>query len=234
MLGCAAFAQTPATAPKSKATKSAAPKAGTAKSTTPAKAAAKGTAPVGNLLNPLSLKLKSPSIYVVKLETTKGDVTIRVKRAWAPLAAERFYNLVKAGFYDNCYFFRTLDFMAQTGISSRPEVARVWEDKIILDERPIESNKRGMVTFAAASTKNSRTTQFFINKLDRNNYLDASGFAPFGQVLEGMEVVDKLYTGYEEAPSQGTLAVQGEAYVKRYFPRLDKIIKATVIAIPEP
>ncbi|MEP7352652.1 MAG: peptidylprolyl isomerase [Acidobacteriota bacterium] len=231
-------AQTPAPAAK------AAPKAATTKAnSTPAKAApaakstaAKSTAAKStlNLLNPASLKEKAPGIYVVKLETTKGNVVIRVTKLWAPQGAERFYNLVKAGFYDNCYFFRSLDFMVQAGISSKAEINRVWADKNLQDDRRIETNIRGRVTYANTGEPNSRGTQIFINKLDVNRRLDSapSPFVPFGEVVEGMDVVDKIYTGYEGNVSQQLFTNQGEAYLNRNFPRLDKIIKATIIATP--
>ena len=171
---------------------------------------------------------------MVRLETTKGNVEIRVVRAWAPNGVERFYNLVRAGFYDNTYFFRVLDFMAQVGISSNPAVNKIWSEKTIFDDRVIQTNRRGFVTFASSSEPNSRSTQFFINKKDANTYLDQYKFAPFGQVVEGMEVVDQIYAGYGEPPIQGELQDQGEAFVNRNYPRMDKIVKASIVAVVEP
>lgn len=219
MLALAAMAQTPSSkAPASKA----APKVA---------AKAKGA----DLLNPSSLRLKPPAVFITRLETTKGNIDIRVVRNWAPNGVERFYNLVMAGFYDNNYFFRALDFMVQFGIPSRPEVAKAWDDRTIFDDRVIQSNKRGFVTFASTGQPNSRSTQIFINKLDRNSYLDALKFAPFGEVVAGMEVVDQIYTGYgEDSNRQYEITNEGEAFIKKYFPRLDRIIKASVIAVPEP
>jgi len=226
-----ALAQTAPTgkAPASKAAAKTAPKAA-------AKPAPKAAANGFDLLNPASLKEKPPAIFVVRLETTKGNVDIRVVRAWAPNGVAQFYNLVKAGFYDNAYFFRTMDFMAQFGISSRPEVSKVWADRTIFDDRVLHSNTRGAVTFASTGQPNSRGTQVFINKLDRNRYLDDLKFAPFGEVVDGMEVVDMLYAGYGEDAGQRQYEIEheGETFVKKYFPRLDKIVKASVIAVPEP
>ena len=187
-----------------------------------------------NLLNPASLRARAPATYKVKFTTTKGDVIIQVTRAWAPLGADRFYNLVRAGFYKDAAFFRVLPrFMAQFGISARPEVAEAWENAKILDDKVIESNKRGTITFATAGP-NTRTTQVFINYGD-NARLDGDGFAPFGQVIEGMDVVDKFYSGYGEGapsgrgPDQGEIRSKGKAYLDRFFPQLDRIISASIV-----
>ena len=229
MIAASALAQTTPTpnAPPAKTAPKAAPKAA-AKTTAKA---AKGP----NLLDPGSLREKAPGVFVVRLETSKGNIDIRVVRDWAPNGVERFYNLVKAGYYDNNYFFRALDFMAQFGISSRPDVARAWDNRTMFDDRVLHSNKRGFVTFASSGQPNTRGTQVFINKLDRNSYLDELKFAPFGEVVAGMEVVDMLYTGYgEDSNRQYEITNEGEAFITKYYPRLDKIIKASVIAVPEP
>ncbi len=240
LVSVAAWAQT-ATAPKaSTTTKASAAKATTAtkaKSTTAAKAKTPPPPPAPakpDLLRPNTVVGKPPGIFVVRLETSKGNVDIRVVRAWAPNGVERFYNLVRAGFYDNTYFFRVLDFMAQVGISSNPAINRIWSEKTIFDDRVIQPNRRGMVTFAASPEPNSRSTQFFINKLDENVRLDQYKFAPFGQVVEGMEVVDKIYAGYGEPPVQEELQTQGEPFVNRNYPRMDKIVKASIVAVVEP
>lgn len=258
-LGAAAWGQTPA-ATKAAAPKAAAAPAAKAPATPAAKApaaaakapAAKAPAaapvakakapaapkakaePVMDLLKPETVKGKPPEIFVVRLETSKGNVDIRVVRAWAPNGVERFYNLVRAGYYDNNYFFRALDFMVQVGISSNPAVNRVWSDRNLFDDRVIQTNRRGMVTFAAAGAPNTRSTQFFINKKDANTYLDQLKFAPFGEIVGGMEIVDQIYTGYGEPPIQEELNQQGEPFVNRNYPRMDKIIKASIIAVPEP
>jgi peptidyl-prolyl cis-trans isomerase A (cyclophilin A) len=194
----------------------------------------KAKTPAMDLLRPETVKGRPPEIFIARLETTKGNIDIRVVRSWAPIGVERFYNLVRAGYYDNNYFFRVLNFMAQTGISSRPEVNRVWSERTMLDDRVIESNRRGRVSFASKSEPNSRSTQFFINKRDENTYLDQLKFAPFGEVVEGMEVVDALYGGYGEPPIQAELAQQGEPFVQRYFPRMDRIIKASILRVVQP
>lgn len=184
------------------------------------------------LMDPSKLNESPPDVFVVNLETTKGDIVIRVNTGWAPIGARRFYNLVKAGFYDNAYFFRVLDFMAQVGVSSDPEVSAVWAKANIRDDRPREGNRRGMVSFAASGRPNTRSTQIFINKLN-NTHLDALGFAPFGEVIEGMEAVDLLYAGYgENSNDQEALQQQGEPFLNRYFPRLDRIVKATIVNVP--
>lgn len=185
-----------------------------------------------DLTNPSSLKAKAPAEFDVKFTTTKGDFTVHVHRGWAPLGADRFYNLVKAGFFTNCAFFRVLKtprpFMAQFGISPNPAIAKAWLNANISDDRPIESNTRGRITFATAGP-NTRTTQLFINFGD-NSFLDKQGFAPFGEVTEGMSVVDSINGEYGEQPDQGKIQSEGKAYLDRYFPHLDHIIKATVVA----
>ena len=214
---------------QTKAVPKAAPKAVT-KAAPKAKAKGPGT----DLLKPETLRLKAPAVFVVRLETTKGNIDIRVVRGWAPNGVERFYNLVQAGYYNNNYFFRVLNFMAQTGINGDPKIAQTWTDRTIFDDRVVQSNVRGTVTMAAAGEPNTRSTQFFINKLDENVRLDSLKFAVFGEVVEGMDVVDKLYAGYGEPPIQGVLMDQGNPVIERNFPRMDKIIKASVIAVPQP
>lgn len=220
----AVMAQTPAgTATKAPAPKSAAP--GTA--------AKKATGP--SLLNPATMRATAPAEFDVKFATTKGDVMIHVTRAWAPNGADRFYNLVRGGFYDGTAFFRVLSgFMAQVGISPRPDVSRVWENKNIPDDRVTQSNTRGKVTFAQTGAPNSRSTQIFIN-YGNNSFLDGMRFAPFGEVTSGMEIMDNLYAGYGEGapqgrgPDQGRLVSEGKAYLDRSFPMLDRIIKASIV-----
>src|SRR6267378_2786835 len=176
---------------------------------------------------------QAPDSFRVRFSTTKGDVVIVVHRAWAPHGADRFYNLVRSGFYDGVRFFRVIPgFMAQFGIHGDTGVTAAWRVRAIPDDPVRRTNGRGMVTYATAGP-GTRTTQIFINYRD-NNRLDASGFAPFGQVVEGMEVVDALYSGYGEGapngrgPEQYRLNVEGEKYLARQFPKLDKIRKAKV------
>jgi peptidyl-prolyl cis-trans isomerase A (cyclophilin A) len=209
------FAQAPAT-------KGAPPAA--AKKAAPAAAAA--GAP--NLLQPNTLRAKAPEIYKVKLTTTKGDVIIEVTRAWAPLGADRFFNLVRAGFYNDAAFFRVLPrFVAQFGIPARPDVAAAWYNAKFVDDKVLQSNKRGTLTFATAGP-NTRTTQIFINFSD-NAALDGQGFAPFGKIIEGMDLVDKFFSGYGESPDQQRIETQGKAYLDRNFPNLDRILKAEIM-----
>ena len=187
------------------------------------------------LLHPEKATLKAPDEYRVTLETTKGDVVIEVDREWAPHAADRFYSLVKAGYYDNTAFFRVIEgFMAQVGIHGDPAVNAAWRQATIPDDEVSKANTRGMVTFAMTARPDSRTTQFFINYGD-NSYLAQHGkFAPFGRVVEGMEAVDELYAGYGEGaprgrgPSQGRLVAEGNEYLRSEFPKLDWILDARV------
>ena len=207
-----------------------APKAKAAPATAPAAASDM------DLLKPATVKGKAPAVYIARLDTTKGHIDIRVVRDWAPIGAERFYNLIRAGFYDNVYFFRVVPgFMAQFGISSKPEVSKLWSQRNMADDRVIQSNKRGFITYAKTSQPNSRSTQLFINLVD-NAGLDGQGFAPFGEVVDGMTVVDQLYGGYGEqaTDAQSAIASQGEGFLNRYFPRLDKIIKGTILQVVTP
>ena len=185
------------------------------------------------LSDPASLKDKAPATYKVKLDTSKGAIVITVHRDWAPLGADRFYNLVKNGFYDEVRFFRVIDgFMAQIGMNGNPEIQSAWDKSKLQDDPVKESNKRGYVTFATAGP-NTRTTQFFINFKD-NTGLDKQGFAPFGEVTTGMDIVDSLYSGYGEGaprgrgPDQGRIRMEGNAYLKQAFPKLDYVKTATI------
>jgi len=199
-----------------------------AKGGAPATKKAAPAAAAPDLLKPATLKARAPEVYKVKFTTTKGDVIIQVNRAWAPLGADRFYNLVKNGFYKDAAFFRVLPrFVAQFGIPARPEVAAAWDHAYIVDDRVTQSNKRGTLTFATAGP-NTRTTQIFINFSD-NAALDGQGFAPFGQVIEGMDLVDKFFTGYGESPDQGRITAFGKAYLDKSFPNLDRILTAMIM-----
>jgi peptidyl-prolyl cis-trans isomerase A (cyclophilin A) len=201
----------------------------------PASASAQTGGPdLAKLKNPASLNEKAPDTYKARFDTSKGVFVVTVHRAWAPLGADRFYNLVKSGFYDECRFFRVIGgFMAQIGMSGDPAVQRAWQTARLQDDPVKESNKRGYVTFAHAGT-NSRTTQFFINFGDNGPSLDKQGFPPIGQVTTGMDVVDKLYSGYGDGaprgqgPSQGTIMSDGNAYLTKDFPKLDYVKKATI------
>jgi peptidyl-prolyl cis-trans isomerase A (cyclophilin A) len=167
-----------------------------------------------------------PSTYTVNMVTSKGPVIITVHRDWAPLGAQRFYELVKAGYYDGARFFRVLpNFVAQFGLAANPAVTKKW-DKAIKDDAVTHTNKRGSLSFATMGPE-TRTTQVFIN-LASNQSLDTQGFAPFAEVTEGMDVVDKFYKGYGEAPDQEKITNQGNAYLAGKFPNLDYIKKATI------
>ncbi len=172
---------------------------------------------------------KAPDKYQVKFETSRGDVIIEVHREWAPLGADRFHEAVKAGFYNECRFFRVIPrFMAQFGINGDPEVQKKWKDATIKDDPVKQSNKRGFVTFAKTGAPDSRTTQLFINYGD-NSRLDGMGFAPFGKVVKGMEAVDAINSEYIQRPNQQAIQSQGNAYLKSNFPKLDYIKKATIV-----
>ncbi len=187
------------------------------------------------LLSPQTATEKAPDTFKAKLSTTKGDIVIEVHRAWAPNGADRFYNLVKIGFFDGAEFFRVIDgFMAQVGIHGDPAVAAKWRDANIPDDPPAgQSNQRGFVTFATGGP-NTRTTQFFINFKD-NSFLDNQGFPPIGKVLEGDTVLDQLYRGYGEGapggngPDQGRIQAEGNSYLKTQFPNLDAIRAARLV-----
>jgi peptidyl-prolyl cis-trans isomerase A (cyclophilin A) len=169
-----------------------------------------------------------PDVYRVKFETSKGDFVIEVTKAWAPLGASRFYSLVQQKFYDNARFFRVISgFMVQFGLPADPAVAAVWVNRNIRDDKVTQSNARGMITYAMAGP-NTRTTQVFIN-FANNAGLNSQGFAPFGKVVEGMEVVDQLYSGYGESPEQGSIQQQGNAYLEARFPKLDYIKTARIV-----
>src|ERR1700693_2299817 len=189
------------------------------------------------LLHPALLKDKAPETYQVKFETSKGDFSVSVTRAWAPLGADRFYNLAKHHFFDNSAFFRVLKgFVAQFGISAYPPLNVVWEKATITDDPVTQSNKKYTLTFATAGP-NTRTSQLFIN-LAENPRLDTMGFAPFGQVTDGMNVVDTLYADYGEGapggsgPNQDEIQKQGKAYLDKNFPKLDYIKTNTLTPAP--
>ena len=175
----------------------------------------------------------APDVFQVNMDTSKGAVVIEVHREWAPLGADRFYELVKSGYYDGARFFRVLPgFMAQFGIAADPKVTAKWKDANLQDDPVKQSNTPGMVTFATAGP-NTRTTQMFINT-GENARLDGQGFAPIGKVTSGLDVVQGFYSGYGEGapqgngPAQGLIEEQGNAYLEKGFPQLDYIKKATV------
>ncbi len=216
------YSQTPAPAPAP-----AKPKTATAAKPKPA-------AYDRTLLKPNLLKEKAPDTFQVKFETTRGDFTMDVTRAWAPLGVDRFYNLVRHHYYDNIVLFRVVPgFVVQFGISSYPPVNAAWKDATIKDDPVLQSNKRGYVTFAT-SGPNSRTTQIFINFGD-NSRLDSMGFAPFATINhDGMKVVEMFYDQYSEGPTnqQDAIQKQGKAFLDKNYPKLDVVKQATVIGAP--
>jgi peptidyl-prolyl cis-trans isomerase A (cyclophilin A) len=192
--------------------------------------AAPAPAPKGSLLEPASLNQKAPEAFKAKFTTTKGDFVVQVTRAWAPLGADRFYNLVESGYFTNVVFFRVVPgFVVQFGINGNPKIAAAWSNAKIQDDPVKQSNKPGTLTFATAGP-NTRTTQIFINFGD-NSGLDKQGFSPFGEVVDGMDVVNKLYNGYGEQVTnlQDKIEAQGNDFLKVRFPNLDSIKSAVVV-----
>jgi peptidyl-prolyl cis-trans isomerase A (cyclophilin A) len=183
----------------------------------------------GALRNPAALAEQAPAMFEAAFDTSKGRFVVDVHREWAPIGADRFYNLVKNGFFDEVRFFRVIPGqLAQFGMHGDPAVQDAWRDAVVKDDPVRHGNIRGSVSFASRGP-NTRTTQLFINVRDNSAY-DRLGFAPFAEVVTGIEVVDSLYSGYEERPDQGRIDAEGNAYLVREFPGLDYIKKATVIA----
>jgi len=211
------------------ATKGAAKGAATSKGSAATTGAAKPAATNPALLNPAALKAKAPDIFKAQFTTTKGDFIVEVHRDWAPVGADRFYNLVKNGFYNDAAFFRVMPgFMVQFGLNAKPAVNKAWEHTSIKDDPVKVGNKRGNVSFAAMAIPNSRTTQVFIN-FKENSFLDTQGFAAFGNVIEGMDVVDRIYSGYSDTPDQGMISTEGKAYLDKNFPKLDSVKTARIL-----
>jgi len=177
----------------------------------------------------------APAVFRVRFETSKGSFVVEAHRDWASHGVDRFYNLARAGFFDDSRFFRVrASFIAQFGIPGDPAIAAIWQDQTIQDDPPRQSNARGFVAYAMTGP-NSRTTQLFINLSD-NSRLDKEGFAPIGKVIEGMEIVDQLYAGYGEEAGGGMrggkqekLFRGGNAYLDREFPKLDKLVRAKIL-----
>ncbi len=203
------------------------------KQSQPSAAAPAGAPPsapaTGAVMDPSSANAKAPAVFKVRFATTSGDFVVEVHRNWSPQGADRFYNLVKVGFYDGVAFFRDIsDFMVQFGIHGDPAVMAKWREAHIPDDpNSGHSNTRGAITFATAGP-GTRTTQVFIN-FNNNAQLDGMGFTPFGTVVDGMEYVHSLYNGYGEGaprgmgPDQGRLQAEGNAYLVKEFPKLDYV-----------
>lgn len=203
------------------------------------KAPAKRTAPAAGssrVLHPELFKAKAPELYRVKFTTTKGDFVIEVHRDWAPLGADRFYNLVRAGYFVGNGFYRAIQgVLVQWGINANPEATKAWSTTQIKDDPRTQHNTPGTVVFAK-SGPNTRTTHLFINLQDNSSQLDALGFEPIGTITEGMDVVKALYSGYGDmkeqggaGPSQELYTKEGKAYLDKSFPMVDKIVSTTVI-----
>jgi peptidyl-prolyl cis-trans isomerase A (cyclophilin A) len=200
-----------------------------AKSAAPA---AKTSAPAVNpLLHPESLKAIAPASFQVKFSTSHGDFVVQVHRDWAPLGADRFYNLVRSRYFTNVAFFRNVpNFIVQFGMAPDPKVGAVWQNATIKDD-PAKAgihNTKGTLVFATAGP-NTRTNQFFVNTNDNTRSLDSQGFTPFGEVTDGLDIVLALYAGYGEQPDQNRILNEGKAYLDRSFPKLDFIKTATIV-----
>ncbi len=187
------------------------------------------------LRNPSALKERAPDTFAVNFDTSVGNFVVTVTRQWAPNGADRFYNLVKHGFYNDARFYRAMaNFMVQFGLHADPVVSTLWRDARIPPDKVTQTNRRGMVTFAMGASPDTRTTNVFINFRNNAN-LDALGFAPFGEVTSGMEVVDKIYTGYGDGPPRGKgpaqprIQAEGNAYLLKQFPKLDYIKSTTIV-----
>ena len=189
--------------------------------------------------DPSKLTATAPETFDAQFDTTKGKFTVEVTRSLAPNGADRFYNLVKSGYFTDIAFFRVVPgFMVQFGISGDPAISAKWQSANIPDDPVKGSNTRGTITFATAGP-NTRTTQLFIN-FGNNTFLDGQGFAPFGKVISGMDVVDKINGQYGDGPpggngpNQGEIQAEGNAYLKKDFPNLDYIKSATIVSAEQP
>jgi peptidyl-prolyl cis-trans isomerase A (cyclophilin A) len=224
----------PATAQPAKPATAQPAKPPAGRGTATATSAAATAAAKAKLKNPAALKDVAPAEYRASFDTSAGPFVILVHRSWAPKGADRFYNLVKYGFFDNGRFFRVMpNFMVQFGINGDPAIQGPWREANITDEPVKQSNKRGTITFAKTAAPDSRSTQVFINFKD-NGGLDGQGFSPFGEVVSGMEAVDKINAQYGEQPDQMQIQGRGNAYLTQSFPKLDYVRKATIVRTPPP
>jgi peptidyl-prolyl cis-trans isomerase A (cyclophilin A) len=178
---------------------------------------------------------RAPDVYRARFETSKGNFVVEVRREWAPLGADRFYNLVRHGFYDDQRFFRILaNYIAQWGISGDPAVTAAWQGRTFPDDSLRLSNTRGTIGFSSLTSPNTRLTQVYVNYTD-NSRNDTTGVVPFGRIVQGMEVLDSLYSGYGSNSGGGmrqgqqeALLTGGNAYVDREYPRLDRLLRARI------
>lgn len=226
LAGCSA--PTPAPSPSPSPTATPAPVA-PAPSASASPAASPTPAGSAALRDPSKATAKAPATFRARFTTPRGSFVVSVTRAWAPLGADRFYNLVQAGFFDGARFFRIVPkFVVQFGLNGDPRVNAAWESARLQDDPVKQTNARGRITFATAGP-GTRTTQLFINLKD-NRGLDGMGFAPFGEVsAAGMAVVDALYAGYGELPDQGRITMEGNRYLESQFPQLDYVKKAEIL-----
>ena len=225
LFACTSPAPAPSPSPSPTPTATAAP------APSPAASPAVSPSPAGSaaLLDPSRATAKAPAVFRVRFTTTRGAFVVAVTRAWAPLGADRFYNLVQAGFFDGARFFRVVPrFVVQFGLSGDPRVNAAWDSARIADDPVRQTNARGRITFATAGP-GTRTTQLFVNLKD-NRSLDGMGFAPFGEVsAAGMAAVDAVYAGYGELPDQGRITMEGSRYLESQFPKLDYVKKAEIL-----
>jgi peptidyl-prolyl cis-trans isomerase A (cyclophilin A) len=180
-------------------------------------------------MTPALANEKAPASYNARFDTSRGVFVIEVHREWAPNGADRFYNLVKIGFYDDVRFFRVYKgLLAQFGMNGSPDVTKAWRGVPFPDDPAKQSNKRGWITFASSGRPNSRGTQVFINLKDTTDF--DQQFVPFGYVKSGLDIVDHLYSEYigDIEPEQRRLALEGNAYLKNVYPELDFVKKATI------
>ena len=183
------------------------------------------------LSDPSKLTETAPPVFRARFETSKGPFVIEVHREWAPIGADRFYNLVKNGFYDGTRFFRVRPgFMAQFGLNGNPDIQSAWQRAFLRDDPVTQKNVRGFVSFTTEGRPQSRFTQIFINYADNTDSLDAQGFAPVGQVVTGMDTVDMIFSyGRENEPDQRRILREGNEYLEKEFPKLDFVKKATIV-----
>lgn len=188
--------------------------------------------PSAELLLPAVARQEAPAVFKVRFETTKGVFVVQSTRDWAPNGSDRLYNLVRVGYFNDVAFYRAVDkFIIQFGVYGDPEINALWSEAVIRDDPSGQPNRRGTIAFAQEGP-NSRTTQLFVNLSD-NDELNDTGFVPVGEVIEGMDVVDSLYTGYGELHPKGQgprpflLGRLGNTYLKRQFPELDYILNAS-------
>jgi peptidyl-prolyl cis-trans isomerase A (cyclophilin A) len=220
----------PAPAPSPSPTPTATP-AAVAPTPAPTATPSASASPAGSpaLRDPSQATAKAPARFRARFTTSRGTFVVSVTRAWAPLGADRFYNLVQAGFFDGARFFRVVPkFVVQFGLNGDPRVNDAWESARLRDDPVTQTNSRGRITFATAGP-GTRTTQLFVNLKD-NRGLDGMGFAPFGEIsAAGMSVVDGIYAGYGELPDQGRITTEGNRYLESQFPRLDYVKKAEIV-----